>query len=147
MPGFVYKACQDRPRLAKGVVMSHDNASLDLAGALDAIEETYEYMLAYAAQGRVDDTDTSSAGIRAYLERSDQALGVIASAELPGEAAQKFLEVMRQDAARASAAIRLVLAKPAISSQLIDNLNASVHVRTLLTDIFLLDETLGLTVS
>ena len=127
--------------------MSRDNASLDLAGALDAIEETYEYMLAYAAQGRVDDTDTSSAGIRAYLERSDQALGVIASAELSGEAAQKFLEVMRQDAARASAAIRLVLAKPAISSQLIDNLNASVHLRTLLTDIFLLDETLGLTVS
>ena len=127
--------------------MSRDNASLDLAGAIDAIEETYEYMLAYAAQGRVDDTDTSSAGIRAYLERSDQALGVIASAELSGEAAQKFLEVMRHDAARASAAIRLVLAKPAISSQLIDNLNASVHVRTLLTDIFLLDETLGLTVS
>ena len=127
--------------------MSRDNASLDLAGALDAIEETYEYMLAYAAQGRVDDTDTSSAGIRAYLERSDQALGVIASAELSGEAAQKFLEVMRQDAARASATIRLVLAKPAISSQLIDNLNASVHLRTLLTDIFLLDETLGLTAS
>ena len=127
--------------------MSRDNASLDLAGAIDAIEETYEYMLAYAAQGRVDDTDTSSAGIRAYLERSDQALGVIASAELSGEAAQKFLEVMRHDAARASAAIRLVLAKPAISSQLIDNLNASVHLRTLLTDIFLLDETLGLTAS
>jgi hypothetical protein len=120
---------------------------MDLAGAIDAIEETYEYMLAYAAQGRVDDTDMSSAGIRAYLERSDQALGVIASAQLSGDAAQKFLEVMRQDAARAGAAIRLVLARPAISSQLVDNLNASVHLRTLLTDIFLLDETLKITVS
>jgi hypothetical protein len=127
--------------------MSSDVASPDLAGAIDVIEETYEYMLAYAAQGRVDDTDTSSAGIRAYLERSDQALGVIASAELSGDAARKFLDVMRQDAAKASAAIRLVLARPAITSQVIDNLNASVHLRTLLTDIFLLDETLELTPS
>ena len=46
---------------------------------------------------------------------------------------------------KAGAAIRLVLAQPAISSQLIDNLNASVHLRTLLTDIFLLDETLKIT--
>ncbi|HEX4105332.1 MAG TPA: hypothetical protein VHX92_03780 [Rhizomicrobium sp.] len=127
--------------------MSSDVASPDLAGAIDVIEETYEYMLAYAAQGRVDDTDTSSAGIRAYLERSDQALGVIASAELSGDAARKFLDVMRQDAAKASAAIGLVLAKPAITSQMIDNLNASVHLRTLLTDIFLLDETLEITPS
>jgi hypothetical protein len=127
--------------------MSSDVASPDLAGAIDVIEETYEYMLAYAAQGRVDDTDTSSAGIRAYLERSDLALGVIASAELSGDAARRFLEVMRQDAVKASAAIRLVLAKPAITSQVIDNLNASVHLRTLLTDIFLLDETLEITPS
>ncbi len=125
--------------------MSSDVASPDLAGAIDVIEETYEYMLAYAAQGRVNDTDTSSGSIRSYLERSDQALGVIASAELSGDAARKFLEVMRQDAAKAGAAIRLVLARPAITSQLIDNLNASVHLRTLLTDIFLLDETLEIT--
>jgi hypothetical protein len=127
--------------------MTSDVASPDLAGAIDVIEETYEYMLAYAAQGRVNDTDTSSAGIRAYLERSDQALSVIASAELSDVAGRKFLEVMRQDAARASAAIGLVLARPAITSQLIDNLNASVHLRTLLTDIFLLDETLKITPS
>ena len=125
--------------------MSSDVASPDLAGAIDVIEETYEYMLAYAAQGRVNDTDTSSGSIRYYLERSDQALGVIASAELSGDAARKFLEVMRQDAAKAGAAIRLVLARPAITSQLIDNLNASVHLRTLLTDIFLLDEALEIT--
>ena len=125
--------------------MSGDAAPLDLAGAIDAIEETYEYMLAYAAQGRVNDTDTSSSGIRAYLERSHLALGVIATAELSDPAGRRFLDVMRQDAARAGAAIGLVLAKPAISSQLIDNLNASVHLRTLLTDIFLLDEALAIT--
>jgi hypothetical protein len=33
-----------------------------------------------------------------------------------------------------------VLRQKALSSQLIDNLNASIHVRALLTDIFLIDE-------
>lgn len=35
-----------------------------------------------------------------------------------------------------------VLAQSAISSQLIDNLNASIHLRALLTDLFLLGEIL-----
>jgi len=72
---------------------------------------------------------------------------VIAAARIPVAAAQNFLDVMRQDAAKASAAIRLVLSRPAMTSQLIDNLNASIHLRALLTDIFLLDEALQLTSS
>jgi hypothetical protein len=124
---------------------SNDAAPTDLAGAIDAIEETYEFMLAYAAQGRVNDQDNSSAGIRSYLQRSEQALGVIAAAKLPGEAAQQFLDVMKQDAQKAGAAIRLVLAQPTVGSQAIDNLNASIHLRALLTDIFLLDESLKIT--
>ena len=39
-----------------------------------------------------------------------------------------------------SAAIQVVIAQPSISSQLIDNLNASIHLRALLTDLFLIDE-------
>jgi hypothetical protein len=122
-----------------------DSAPTDLAGAIDAIEETYEFMLAYAAQGRVNDDDTSSAGIRSYLQRSDEALGVFAAVNLPDAAAQKFLDVVRQDAMKASAAIRLVLAQSTISSQIVDNLNASIHLRALLTDLFLLDEALKIT--
>src|SRR5580698_3497944 len=91
----------------------------DLAGAIDAIEETYEFMLAYAAQGRVNDQDTSASGIRGYLARSEAAMGVIASAKLPGKEAQQFLEVMQQDALKAGAALRLVLAQPTIGSQAI----------------------------
>jgi hypothetical protein len=124
---------------------SADAVPTDLAGAIDVIEETYEFMLAYAAQGRINDEDNSSAGIRSYLQRSNQALAVIASANLPGEEAQQFLDVMRQDAIKAGAAIRLVLAQPTIGSQAIDNLNASIHLRTLLTDIFVLDESLKIT--
>jgi hypothetical protein len=40
------------------------------------------------------------------------------------------------------AAIELVLAQRSISSQVVDNLNASIHVRALLTDLFLIDEIL-----
>jgi len=35
-----------------------------------------------------------------------------------------------------------VLSLPAIGSQVIDNLNASIHLRALLTDLFLIDEVL-----
>ena len=38
--------------------------------------------------------------------------------------------------------LRLVLAQPGISSQMIDNINASIHVRALLTDVFVVDEIL-----
>ncbi len=39
-----------------------------------------------------------------------------------------------------SLGIQLVLAQPSISSQMVDNLNASIHLRALLTDLFLIDE-------
>ncbi len=51
-----------------------------------------------------------------------------------------FLAVLDRDSRDSLAAIDLVLAQPVISSQLIDNLNASIHLRALLTDLFLLDE-------
>ena len=50
--------------------------------------------------------------------------------------------MLDRDARSALAAVRLVMAQPSISSQLIDNLNASIHVRALLTDLFLIDEIL-----
>jgi hypothetical protein len=54
------------------------------------------------------------------------------------------LAVLDRDAQDSLAAIELVLAQPVISSQLIDNLNASIHLRALLTDLFLIDEILKL---
>jgi hypothetical protein len=118
-----------------------------LAEAIDVVEETYEYMLAYAAQGRGRDDDDES--IRDYLKRADAALGVIAMAtpQAAGGAAgdkadEAFLEIVRTDAVRARAAMRFVLARRTIGSQIVDNLNASIHLRALLTDLFLLDEAL-----
>jgi hypothetical protein len=55
---------------------------------------------------------------------------------------EAFVSVLDHDARHAGAAVRLVLAQPSIGSLLVDNLNASSHLRAVLTDVFLLDEAL-----
>jgi hypothetical protein len=53
---------------------------------------------------------------------------------------QAFFAVLERDGRSSLAAIELVLAQPIISSQLVDNLNASIHLRAMLTDLFLVSE-------
>ena len=118
---------------------------------IDAVEAAYEFMLAYAAQGVAGDEEGGSTEIRARLKRSDGALEGLASLLKAAVKKKKlgqaeryraFILVIEQDAGIARAAIQLVLAQRAISSQLIDNLNALIHLRALLTDLFLIDEVL-----
>ena len=109
---------------------------MKLADRCSVVEECYEFMLAYAAQGVADGVE-----IREYLARAAQALKGI-SAAAREELDSPFLAVLDRDAVDSLAAIELVLAQPAISSQLVDNLNASIHLRALLTDLFLIDEVL-----
>jgi len=118
----------------------------------EAIEECYEFMLAYAAQGLTsDEGNKSGRQLRKFLHRAVEALDGIAEncgAAVPEEGRRQrdrlapFLAVLDRDARDSLAAMELVLAQPAISSQLIDNLNASMHLRALLTDVFLLGEVL-----
>ena len=111
----------------------------------DAIEACYEFMLAYAAQGLANDAGSSSgAQIREYLRSAVAALQGIGEQCVSEGVDAGFVAVLVQDSASSLAAVNLVLAQPAISSQLIDNLNASIHLRALLTDLFLIDETLKL---
>ena len=123
-----------------------------LAARCQTIEEAYEYMLAYAAQGVGGEPGSQAGGqIREFLTRAEGALDGLAdryravvgdeALELAGRYAA-FLDVLDRDARDALAAVQLVLAQPTISSQLVDNLNASIHVRALLTDLFLIDEVL-----
>jgi len=130
--------------------MSPEDLRLDLERRVEAIEAGYEFMLAYAAQGLPSDAGASSGSeVREYLKRFDAALTdlghtyrlIVDGGGLPTPSAfYPFIIVTERDADAAQAAIRMVLAQPGISSQLVDNLNASIHVRALLTDIFLLDE-------
>ncbi len=114
---------------------------------IEAIESGYELMLAYAAQG-IEGDDAPDSQIRHALKEMNNALDNLGkSAVRIAEERElvdyrNFLDAMNADAKRAQAGIKLVLGKPTISSQLIDNLNASIHLRALLTDLFLIDEAL-----
>jgi hypothetical protein len=127
-------------------------ARADLKSRCDTVEEAYEFFLAYASQGLPSDAN-SSHPIRDHLKKFDAALSGVRDffdncvARLgldPGRAAaaRSFIDVLEADAGKAQSAIRLVLAQPSIGSQTIDNLNASIHIRALLTDLFLIDEIL-----
>jgi len=116
----------------------------------DAIEECYEFMLAYAAQGVPSDAgDARGAKIRAVLTRAAAAIAALAREYVeivreqklePAERYLSMVNVLERDAQNSVAAIDLVLAQPSISSQLVDNLNASIHLRALLTTSFLIGE-------
>ena len=122
----------------------------DLEDRCNAIEACYEFMLAYAAQGVVSEGGSrSGTPIRESLQRAVDALSGLADACVTAvtadglDSAEKylaFLVVLDRDARDAVSAIELVLAQPTISSQLIDNLNASIHLRAVLTDLFLLSD-------
>ncbi len=130
--------------------MTTGDSRAELDARCHTIEEAYEFMLAYASQG-VPGEEGASAPIRDYLRRCDAALTGLAelvvelverSGVEPAEPYHAFAGVLGRDAKDAQAAVRLALAQPSISSQLVDNLNASIHVRALLTDLFLIDEIL-----
>ena len=118
----------------------------------EAVEECYEFLLAYAAQGLPSDQGSKSGGqVREFLHRAVEALTGLPEAcatAVKEEGLQPagkylaFVAVLDRDSRDSLSAIEVVLAQPAISSQLIDNLNASIHLRALLTDLFLLGEIL-----
>jgi hypothetical protein len=112
----------------------------------EAIEECYEFMLAYAAQGLPSDKGSKSGTqVREFLNRAVEALSGLAEScatAMSRDRLPAFLTVLDRDARDSLAAMELVLGQPSISSQLIDNLNASMHLRALLTDVFLLGEVL-----
>jgi hypothetical protein len=127
-------------------------AHADISSRCNTIEECYEFLLAYAGQGLSGKENGESSGqVREYLSRAAEALSGLAEAFSaavkeenlePAERYLAFLAVLDRDARDSLASVQLVLAQITISSQLIDNLNASIHLRALLTDLFLIDEIL-----
>jgi hypothetical protein len=127
---------------------------IDLEERCDAIEACYEFTLSYAAQGlTTDEGATAGKQLRDHLARSSGALrglsmscAVLVEREklASPERYTAFFKVLERDAESAAAAVELVLSQPAISSQLIDNLNASIHLRAVLADLFLISEILEL---
>jgi hypothetical protein len=131
-----------------------DNAAevlADFRSRCDTIEQAYEFFLAYASQGLpADHAGASGEQARDYLRRCDTALnglgdsltGAIDHLSVDAAPYHAFIRVIDRDARDAQAAVQLVMAQRFVGSAMIDNLNASIHLRALLTDLFLIDEAL-----
>ncbi len=123
---------------------------------IESIERGYEYLLAYAAQGRQDDAGTE---LRETLERCmPRWRSRVARDGRVRRRRRRFrrrcgrgrprrhrcyLAAVERDAPRRTRRHRPGAGRRAVASLLVDNLNASVHLRALLTDLFLLDQALG----
>jgi len=122
----------------------------ELGSRINIIEEAYEFMLAYASQGLSSDQDNDTGRqAREYLKKADAALsglpGVITryvgQRELqPTAPYDAFIEVTSTTPGTRRPRFSSSSHSPPISSQMVDNLNASIHLRALLTDLFLIDE-------
>jgi hypothetical protein len=120
----------------------------------DTIEDCYEFTLSYAAKGLATDADNDlGRQLREKLVRAVDAMRSLESAcaadlrdlqLTPAEKYEVFFALLAHDAQSSIAIVELVLAQPVISSQLIDNLNASIHLRALLTDLFVVTEILAI---
>ncbi len=119
---------------------------------IDAIEDAYEFMLAYAAQGMTGDEaggmgsqirDTLTHCLAAVEQLPAHLRSLVDALQLDAATDyHAFIDIVERDAADTRTALRLILAQQMISSQLIDNLNAWSHLRALLTDLFVIDEAL-----
>ncbi len=114
--------------------------------AFDRIEESYEFMLAYAAQGRKREMVEGSGDsqIRQYLKRFRSALDDLENAleGLGGSDGTAFRERFQADLKTVRSVLALLLAQPSITSDMVDNTNGLIAVRAFLTDVFFTDQTI-----
>lgn len=112
---------------------------MDLAKSIETIESGYEFLLAYAAQGRPAQAESGPGPhARPTLEGMVQAMAEIEAALAGSD--NEFEGVIAEDCRKAGAALKFLLSQKAIGSEIVDNLNASIHLRAVLTDLFLYSE-------
>ncbi len=118
-------------------------SSPGLTQRIERIEAGYEYLLAYAAQGRRSEEGSDVRSTLAQMQAALDGLSEEVTRVFAGSGESiAFFDALARDASTAHGAIALVLSRSAISSLLVDNLNASIHLRALLTDLFLVDQAL-----
>jgi hypothetical protein len=104
---------------------------MDLEESIETIEAGYEFLLAYAAQGRPasDETDGPGPHARPTIESMVSAMANIIDAFSGSE--NDFEQVIASDCKKASAALTFLVSQKKIGSEVVDNLNASIHLRAL----------------
>ena len=124
--------------------MINEAVATKMRSAFDDIEEAYEFMLAYAAQGRRSE-GPGGAGpsqIRQFLQqfgRAADALSESLAGMSEGDAASGFRKRWLDDIAAVRSIVDMLLAQPSITSEMVDNTNGLIALRSFLTDIFFAD--------
>lgn len=106
---------------------------------IETIESGYEFLLAYAAQGRPAQAE-SGPGPHARPTIEGIAAAMANLQNTFAESENDFERVIAEDCRKAGAALRFILSQDGIGSEIVDNLNASIHLRAVLTDLFLYSE-------
>ncbi len=117
----------------------------DIREKIEAVEEAYEFMLAYAAQGRAEEgAGPDGAQIREFLRQFDDAVSAISGMidDLPGIEEEKagFAASLKKDSETMSSVLRIMLSRDNVSSEMVDNANGMIAVRSYLTSLFFLDK-------
>lgn len=113
---------------------------MNLAGSIETIESGYEFLLAYAAQGRPPAAEGEGPGPHARPVIKGMAAAMAEIEKALAGSRDPFERVIAEDCRRAGAAVGYILAQERIGSEIVDNLNASIHLRAVLTDLFLYSE-------
>jgi|TARA_B100001093_G_scaffold517772_1_gene600335 hypothetical protein len=108
---------------------------------IETIESGYEFLLAYAAQGRPAAVETGP-GPHARPTIQNMAEAMANVARQFSDSSDGFENVIAHDCLNAGAALEFILRQNKVGSEMVDNLNASIHLRAVLTDLFLYSEVL-----
>lgn len=113
---------------------------------IEIVEEAYEFMLAYAAQGRAEEgAGPDGAHIRTFLARFAEAAGAMrpqAGALMAGGTSDggALLDSFQRDSDTVLSVLHLLLGRDNISSEMIDNTNGLIVMRSYLTTLFFIDK-------
>ena len=112
---------------------------------IELVEEAYEFMLAYAAQGRADEgAGPDGAHIRTFLKQfsdaTDRIIEDLDKLSEPNGGMETFINSAESDAETVKSVMAIMLQKENISSEMVDNANGLITVRSYLTALFFIDK-------
>ena len=112
---------------------------------IELVEEAYEFMLAYAAQGRADEgAGPDGAHIRTFLtqfsEATDNIINELDNLTEADGTMETFIKTAKTDADTVKSVLAIMLQKENVSSEMVDNANGLITVRSYLTALFFIDK-------
>ena len=119
----------------------------DIREEIEKVEEAYEYMLAYAAQGRADEGEGAEGVqirifIKQFLSSIEVLAGSLESLSKSSVELKTYIDSFKGQSDIMASVLKIILANDNISSEVIDNANGLISVRSYLTSLFFIDKSI-----